>query len=129
MRKSLAAAALLAAALSTQFVNAAEPDFDFEELMEKVEFNANELQTSIVFEDVDAGVQLATELRDAFSKIEGFFAEWGYANDAVEYSQQYQARAEKIIASLKEKNFTGASDQALEFTKACKACHDNYKPL
>jgi len=128
MRKCLMASGLLLATLLVK-ANAAEPDFDFEKLMENVEFNANELQTSIVFEDVDAGVKLATELRDSFSKVEGFFAEWGYANDAVEYSQQYQERAEKIIHSLQEENFARASDEALEFTKACKACHDQYKPL
>lgn len=128
MRKCLMASGLLLAALLAK-VNAAEPDFNFEELMEKIEFDANELQTAIVFEDVEAGVLLATELRDAFSKIEGFFAGWGYADDAVEYSQKYQKRAEGIIQSLQEKNFTGASDQTLEFSKDCKACHDRYKPL
>jgi hypothetical protein len=126
--KFLTTLALLLASLAG-FVYAAEADFDFEKLMEGVELNANELQNSIVFEDVEAGINYTHELQTSFAKVEGFFAEWGYAQDAVGYSQEYQALAKQIEESLQKKDFTTAYDQSLELTKGCKACHDRYKPL
>ncbi len=126
--KLFVAAALLLATLAG-FVYAAEADFDFEKLMEGVELNANELQNSIVFEDVETAVNYTHELHDSFAKVEGFFAEWGYAQDAVKWSQDYQALAKEIEESLGKKDFTAAYDQSLQLTKGCKSCHDQYKPL
>jgi len=108
---------------------AAEPDFNFEKLMEGVELNANELQNSIVFEDVETAVNYTHELEASFKKVEGFFTEWGYAQDAVKWSQEYQALSKQIEESLGKKDFTAAYDQSLQLTKGCKACHDQYKPL
>jgi hypothetical protein len=128
MRKWYIAAVIVLCAASRILI-AAEADFNFEELMESVEFNANELQSSIVFEDVDASIAYANELNSAFAKIEGFFAGWGYADDAVGYSKDYQQRAAVIIENLQAKNFESAYNEAVEFSKHCKACHDRYKPL
>lgn len=129
MKRKWAVFAWLLLATAAGYDYAAEADFNFEKLMEGVELNANELQNSIVFEDVDTAVSYTHELQNSFKKVEGFFADWGYAQDAVNWSQQYQALAKQIEESLGKKDFTAAYDQSLEFTKGCKSCHDNYKPL
>ncbi len=110
-------------------LNAAEPDFDFEELMEGVEFNLNEMQTSISLEEKEPAIKLANELKASFHKMEGFFAAWGYADDAVKSTQEYQQRADRVVELINTDKFNEAYEVSVEFSNHCKACHDNYKPL
>ena len=115
--------------LFLQPAHAAQPDFDFEALMEGVEFDLNEMQASISLEEDAAAIELASKLEAAFHQMEGFFEEWGYAEDAVLSSQQYQERSRRVVELIKAGDYNGAYDVSVEFSDHCKACHDNYKPL
>lgn len=106
-----------------------ELDFNFEELMENVEFNLNEMQASISLQDKADAVKRSQEIKDAFNLIERFFASWGYAEDAVASAQEYQQRSDRIVALLDADDFNGAYDVSVEHSNHCKSCHDNYKPL
>lgn len=105
------------------------PDFDFEQLMEDVELELNEMQASISLADDGDAILRAGRLAEAFKLIEDFFAAWGYADDAVLSSQQYQERARRVIALVQAGRHDDAYEVSVEFSKHCKACHDNYKPL
>lgn len=118
---------LLFAPLTT--FSAAQPDFDFEELMEGVEFDLNEMQASISLEEPESAIELAERLEQAFAQMEAFFASWGYAEDAVLSTQQYQERARRVVELIKAGDYNKAYDVSVEFSDHCKACHDNYKPL
>ena len=108
----------------------AEAEFDFEELMEAVEDDTHELQATIVAEDADASLALTNKLDGAFKLVEGYFATWGDAQDAVDDAKRYQKKLAEVVAALQRKDFRTASDHAVEFAKSCdKACHDKYKPL
>jgi hypothetical protein len=125
-------AILLYLLLHAPFTHAADagiPDFDFEALMENVEFELNEMQASISLEDPADAVERAGRLEQAFRQIEDFFAGWGYAEDAVLSAQQYQERARRVVDLLDAKDFSTAYEVSVEFSDNCKACHDNYKPL
>jgi hypothetical protein len=111
------------------FADAGKPDFDFEQLMEDVELELNEMQASISLEDDGDAILRAGRLAEAFKLIEDFFAGWGYADDAVLSSQQYQERARRVIALVEAGRHNEAYDVSVEFSQHCKACHDNYKPL
>lgn len=113
----------------TLAADAAVPDFDFEALMENVEFELNEMQASISLEDSADAIERAGRLEKAFKQIEDFFAGWGYANDAVLSAQQYQDRSRRVVELLNAGDFMQAYDVSVEFSDHCKACHDNYKPL
>ncbi|HWK52893.1 MAG TPA: hypothetical protein VNR18_00850 [Hyphomicrobiales bacterium] len=116
--------------LSLSPLHAAEPAaFDFEELMEAVEFDLNEMQASISLEEPDSAIELANRLEQAFGRIEGFFAGWGYAEDAVLSAQQYQERARHVVELIEHGDYNQAYEVSVEFSNHCKACHDNYKPL
>jgi len=127
MRKLIVLLSVLSFPLS--FVHAQRPNFDFEALMEGVEFDLNEMQASISLEETESAIELAGRLEQAFAQMEGFFADWGYAEDAVLSSQQYQERSRRVVELLKAGDFNKAYDVSVEFSDHCKACHDNYKPL
>lgn len=122
---------ILALILPFPTVNAAdaEPDFNFEELMEGVELNLNEMQASISLQDKDDAIRRSGEIRDAFRKIELFFTSWGLAEDAVSSATEYQQRSDRIIELINAGDFNAAYDISVEHSDHCKACHDNYKPL
>jgi hypothetical protein len=105
------------------------PDFNFEELMEGVELNLNEMQASISLQDKEDAIKRSGEIKDSFHKIELFFASWGYAEDAVASAKEYQQRSDRIVELIKAEDFNAAYDVSVEHSDHCKACHDNYKPL
>ncbi|MDT8407548.1 MAG: hypothetical protein RQ715_09900 [Methylococcales bacterium] len=116
--------------LSLSSVAFAEAEFDFEELMEAVEDNTYELQATIVAEDIDASLALAQKLDSDFKKVQGYFADWGDAQDAVLDAQRYQQALTEIVALLQQRDFKTATTKAVEFADRCdQACHDTYKPL
>lgn len=108
----------------------AEAEFDFEQLMEAVDNNTHNIQGNIATQDATGTIELAKELIDQFKLVEGFFANRGNAPDAVTDAKRYQDLAAEIIKATEAKNFTVASDKAIEIGNSCEqACHDTYKPL
>ena len=108
----------------------AEAEFDFEELMEKVDDISHNLQASIANKDVNTTVTLATEFQGKLKLVEGYFAKRGNAADAVSDAKKYQDRAAEIVKFAQAGDFASASNKAIENAKECdNACHDTYKPL
>ncbi|MDR2213004.1 MAG: hypothetical protein LBE21_05190 [Pseudomonadales bacterium] len=120
---------VLTASPLTSFGAEQQPDFNFEELMEGVEFDLNEMQASISLEENASAIDYAHKLEQAFKKMEGFFAGWDYAEDAVLSTQQYQERARRVVELIEGGDYNQAYEVSVEFSDHCKACHDNYKPL
>lgn len=104
-------------------------DFDFEQLMEDVELDLNEMQASISLADDTDAIERAKRLEEAFRLIEDFFADWGYADDAVRSAQAYQERSQRVISLVQAGDHDAAYEVSVEFSNNCKSCHDNYKPL
>jgi hypothetical protein len=97
--------------------------------MENVELNLNEMQASISLQDEADAIRRSMEIKDAFRRIELFFATWGIAEDAVASAKEYQQRSDRIIELINAADFNGAYDLSVEHSSHCKSCHDNYKPL
>ncbi|MDO9399496.1 MAG: hypothetical protein Q7T79_02320 [bacterium] len=108
----------------------AEAEFDFEELMEKIDTNSHNLQGNISSKDATATIALAKQMQSDFKLVEGFFAKRGNAADAVADAKLYEDMAAEIVQFVEANNFEAASNKAIEISKSCDmACHDTYKPL
>ncbi|MBL1265914.1 hypothetical protein [Candidatus Methylomicrobium oryzae] len=108
----------------------AESDFDFEELMNEVETQTQEVQNAIAAKDFTTAGTEAKALQNAFKLVEGYFADRGDAADAVANAQDYQKKAQAIQDALSTGDAARAADTAADFSKQCRgACHDKYKPL
>jgi hypothetical protein len=108
----------------------AEAAFDFEELMEKIDTNAHNLQGNISNKDATATIALAKQMQSDFKLVEGFFEKRGNSADAVTDAKIYEDRSAEIIKFVEANDFESASNKAIEISKSCDmACHDTYKPL
>jgi hypothetical protein len=108
----------------------AEAAFDFEELMEKIDTNAHNLQGNISNKDANATIALAKQMQSDFKLVEGFFEKRGNAADAVADAKIYEDRAAEIVKFVEANDYESASNRAIEISKSCdNACHDTYKPL
>ena len=108
----------------------AEAAFDFEELMEKIDTNAHNLQGNISNKDANATIALAKQMQSDFKLVEGFFEKRGNAADAVADAKLYEDRAAEIVKFVEANDYESASNRAIEISKSCdNACHDTYKPL
>jgi len=101
---------------------------DFEKLMKDIEFDMNEMQATIVFEETGPALDYATRLLESFGLVENFFIARGSA-DAVGWSREYKGLATGIAAYIRAGQFDEAYRVSLEFSEACEVCHDVYRPL
>jgi hypothetical protein len=131
MRRFVLLLPMLSALITTQVraQTSGQADFNFEELMEGVELNLNEMQASLSLQDKADAIARSVEIKQSFHTIELFFAAWGYADDAVTSAKEYQQRSDRIIELIEAGDFDAAYDVSVEHSNRCKSCHDNYKPL
>jgi len=108
----------------------AEEGVDFESLMEAVDNNSHNLQSSLVNKDAAGSIALAKDIENEFKIVGGFFAKRGNAPDAVEDAQKYVDLAVEVVKFVEANDFDNATLKSSELTKHCEdACHDTYKPL
>lgn len=101
---------------------------DFEKLMKEIEFDMNEMQATIVFEEADSALVYAARLLESFTQVENFFIARSNI-DAVEWSREYGGMAAAIASSIQGGQFAEAYDISLRFSADCEVCHDIYRPL
>ena len=129
MRRFRGALALLSAALV--FASAAVPQslFDFDDWMQRIDEQSQDLQRHIGARDVPAAKDSAREIAELYDLMEKFFEKRGEAADAVRWSRDGAGWARQAQRDLDAKRFTAAKRNALAIAHGCRDCHYQYKPL
>jgi hypothetical protein len=107
----------------------AESIFQFDVWMQRTEKRILSVQRNLKSGDTDAAIADATELRDLYQKMEDFFANRDDATDAVKQSHDGVALLNHVIDSTTAHNYDAALTSAISVSKACRDCHNQYKPL
>lgn len=118
--------AFLALAMSCA---AAHSVFDFDDWMQRVDDQSQDLQRHIAKHDATAASASARELEELYGLMEDFFERRGTGDDAVRWSREGREFARRAQAELAGKRFESARRNALSIAHGCHDCHFNYKPL
>ncbi len=127
--KAAAAIALTSTAVLLFTAARAESIFQFDVWMQRTEKRILSVQRNLKSGDTDAAIADATELRDLYQKMEDFFAKRDDATDAVKQSHDGVALLDHVIDSTTAHNYDAALTSAISVSKACRDCHNQYKPL
>ena len=124
---------LVAGALALALVlsSAAVPQslFDFDDWMQRIDEQSQDLQRHIDARDVPAAKLSAREIEELYDLMEKFFEKRGEAADAVRWSREGADSARAAQGDLDAKRFKAAKRQALAIAHGCRDCHYQYKPL
>ena len=102
-------------------------DFD-KNTMQDVDDANKELESALASKETQIAVANAEFIRDSLHWAEGYFDKKGNAADAVKLARQGRELAAAIAKSAGEGNFAAATDAYDSLRRACKSCHDAYKP-
>jgi hypothetical protein len=102
-------------------------DFD-KNTMQDVDDANKELESALASKEAQVAVANAEFIRDSLHWAEGYFEKKGNAGDAVKLAAQGRELAASIAKSAGEGNFVGAMEAYESLRRACKSCHDAYKP-
>ena len=127
MLTTLAALLFLGAPVLAQRVTIDLKDYD-DDLMHDIERAIKYFEPDISGENAEAARDDAAELRRGFVYTEHYFAKKGNTPDAVEISKQGLQLLDAVLKELDARNYTAAAEDAREVAKACRSCHDTYKP-
>ncbi len=108
---------------------AAHSVFDFDDWMQRIDDQSQDLQRHIAKRDAAAASASARELEELYGLMEEFFAQRGSGDDAVRWSREGRQFAQRAQAELAGKRFDSARRNALSIAHGCRDCHFNYKPL
>ena len=123
-----AVAGIAALALSSAvFASIDLSDFD-KNTMQDVDDANKELESALASKEKQVAVANAEFIRDSLHWAEGYFDRKGNAADAVKLARQGREFADSIAKSAGEGNFDAAMDSYSSLRRACKSCHDAYKP-
>jgi hypothetical protein len=131
MRKMLMLATLAALIVTApafaQRVKLDLKDYD-DDLMHDIDRVIKYFEPDIAGHSADAARDDAAELRRGFIYTEDYFSKKGNTQDAVEISRQGLASLDRVLKNLDAENFDAAEEAARDVAKACRTCHDIYKP-
>jgi hypothetical protein len=127
--KAATATALTLAATLLFTVARAESIFQFDVWMQRTEKRMLSVQRNLKSGNADAAIADATELRELYQKMEDFFAHRDDAIDAVKQSHDGVALLGRVIDSTTVHDYDAALTSAISVSKACRDCHNQYKPL
>jgi hypothetical protein len=102
-------------------------DFDKNTMMDVDDAN-KELESAIAGKEAQAVIANAQFIRDSLHWAEGYFEKKGGAADAVKWARDGHESAAAIVKSAGEGNFDAAAEAYNALRRACKSCHDVYKP-
>jgi hypothetical protein len=102
-------------------------DFD-KNTMQDVDDANKELESAIADRETDTVIANAAFIRDSLQWAEGYFEKKGGAADAVKLARDGRESAAAIARSAGEGNFDAAAEAYTALRRACKGCHDVYKP-
>jgi cytochrome c553 len=128
VRSSRVALALLCLSF---YVSVAVPQslFDFDDWMQRIDDQSQDLQRHIGARNVPAAKDSAREIEELYDLMEKFFEKRGEAADAVRWSREGADWARQAQLNLDAKKFTAAKRNALAIAHGCRDCHYHYKPL
>jgi hypothetical protein len=118
---------LAIAAMLSGGVLATEVEMD-SDLMQTIEDAAKSVDSNIATKDAKRATADAKELEELFKQVETYFVRKGNAEDGVKSSQKSKELASQVAKSVAAQDFDTASDAAQDMVRACKSCHDTYKP-
>jgi hypothetical protein len=131
-RRLLAAGAamVLAAATATATAIAAEIDYsDFDDsLMRAMDDAIKDLDSNLGGQDAAASLANAEVLREGLAWAEKYFANNPGAPLGAGYAREAQQHLATIVTSIEARNFDAATSNVRAVVRACKACHEAYKP-
>jgi len=127
VRKLLAAGAALTLAASLW---AAELDFsDFDDtLMRSMDDAIKELDSNVGGQQADDAMAQVGVLKDGLAWAEKYFAAKPDAPLGAGFAREGQEHLALVAQSIQAKDFDAASSGVRGVAKACKACHQAYKP-
>ncbi len=112
---------------SVAFASLDLSDFD-KNTMQDVDDANKELESAIAARETQATVANAEFIRDSLQWAQGYFEKKGNVADAVKLARDGREFAAAIAKSAGEGNFDAASESYSSLRRACKSCHDAYKP-
>jgi hypothetical protein len=122
------AGALGALAFGTLGARAASV-LDFDVWMHAVDKRSVDVQHNIEARQLDAAAADAQELARLYGLMEDYFTAEGHYDAAVRMSHAGKEQAQAIPAALARQDFDGAVKSAVEISRACDDCHNQYKPF
>jgi hypothetical protein len=124
---STLAAMFVAAPVFAQRVTIDLKDYD-DDLMHDIDRAIKYFEPDISGQNADAARDDAAELRRGFTYTQDYFSKKGNTQDAVEISKQGLQMLDAVLKELDAQNYDAAAEDAREVSKACRSCHDTYKP-
>ena len=124
---STLAAMFVAAPVLAQRVTIDLKDYD-DDLMHDIDRVIKYFEPDISGQNADAARDDIAELRRGFNYTEDYFSKKGNTQDAVDISRQGLQSLDIVSKELEAQNFDGAAEAARDVSKACRSCHDTYKP-
>lgn len=98
------------------------------DLMRMMDDTIKSLEPYLSARNAAAGVDGAQLLQDGLKWTEDYFLAKGTAPDAVQLAQEGQRHASAVLKALASQDFSGAIEATRQTQKACRNCHDIYKP-
>ena len=119
----------MALALALAGAAHAQSVFDFDDWMQRIDDQSQDLQRHIAKRDAAAAGESARELEELYGLMQTFFQKRADSADAVRWSREGREFAQRALADLSGQRFTSARKNALAIAHGCRDCHFNYKPL
>jgi hypothetical protein len=103
--------------------------FDFDDWMQRIDDDSQDLQRRIAARDSKAAAASARELEELYGLMEDYFGKRRESADAVRFSREGREYARATLRALAAGKFVAARRNALGIAHGCRDCHHNYKPL
>jgi hypothetical protein len=128
MRTTAIAASVFMALAATVALAALDlSDFD-DTLMRSMDDAIKDLDSNLGGGDAAASLSNAQVLNDGLAWAEKYFASKLEAPLGAGYAREAQQHLATIVQSIEARDFDGASNNLHAVVRACKACHEAYKP-
>jgi hypothetical protein len=111
---------------SAAFVPLDLGDFD-DDLMRDMDNAAKDLEPVLGAGNGAAAKEDAEVLAHGFKWTEDYFDK-KQVPDAVKFAKDSSRDLDQVVSLLEKKDFPAAAAAARDMTKACRTCHDVYKP-
>src|SRR5262249_32794782 len=102
-------------------------DFD-DDVMRNMDDTVKALDSHLAMRDAKAAQVDAQSLWEGLRWAEGYFARKGNLEPAVELARQAEELAGAVGKSTASSDFDAALTSYDSLVRACRACHDKYKP-
>jgi hypothetical protein len=133
MIRKLAFLAAISAAALPILAYAQHRDIDLhgydDDLMRDLDKSIKYFEPDITAGNASNALDDAAVLQEGFKYTLDYFSKKSDADDAVQISKDGLNHVTAAIKAVSENNFETAAEGARGAAKACRACHDIYKPL